>query len=77
MLQELLLRDVCAEVRHLQTTITPDNEASWGLFSSLARRAGGTLEHETHFCRDRHFAGAHETERMVTITFPEPLRRAA
>jgi L-2,4-diaminobutyric acid acetyltransferase len=77
MLQDLLLRDACAEVRHLQTTITPDNDASWGLFSSLARRAGGSLEHETHFCRDRHFAGAHETERMVTITFPEPLRRAA
>jgi L-2,4-diaminobutyric acid acetyltransferase len=77
MLDALLSRDACTGVRQVQTTITDDNAASWALFTRFAERAGATLDHETHFCRDRHFDGAHDTERMVTIRLPEAQRKAA
>ena len=77
MLDALLSRDACRGVRQVQTTITDDNDASWALFTRFAGRAGATLDHATHFCRDRHFDGAHDTERMVTIRLPEAQRKAA
>jgi len=77
MLYQLLEREACAEVMRLKTTITPDNEASWGLFRSFANRLGARLEDEPHFTRDDHFEGKHETEHMVTITLAEALPLAA
>merc|ERR1711964_4784 len=32
MLKEIVGRDACSNVTHLETTITEDNEASWALF---------------------------------------------
>ncbi|MBS0126605.1 diaminobutyrate acetyltransferase [Thetidibacter halocola] len=77
MLDALLTRGECRDVRRLKTTITRDNDASWGLFKKLARRQGGLLDAEAHFTRDTHFQGKHATEHMVTITFPAAARRAA
>lgn len=77
MLDALLSRDDMACVHTLQTTITADNDASWGLFRSLAERHGGVLSDAPHFREDDHFDGAHATEHMVTIRFPVPLARAA
>nr|WP_132950409.1 diaminobutyrate acetyltransferase [Rhodovulum bhavnagarense] len=77
MLFELVEREACAEVMRLQTTITPDNTASWGLFRSFARSLGARLEDEPYFKRDRHFEGKHATEYMVTISLAEELRQAA
>lgn len=77
MLTELLERDACDDVDRLQTTITKDNAASWGLFRSFARAMGGTLSDDPHYEREAHFGGRHDTEHMVTITLPEPLARAA
>jgi L-2,4-diaminobutyric acid acetyltransferase len=79
MLQELIERDVCDGANHLKTTITEDNDASWGLFKSFARSIGGELSDEPHFHRDAHFDGQHDTEHMVTITLPDAdaLARAA
>ncbi|MBK5934416.1 diaminobutyrate acetyltransferase [Rhodovulum imhoffii] len=77
MLGELLARGACADVTRLQTTITPDNAPSWGLFRGLARRLGATLSDAPHFTRNRHFDGAHATEHMVTITLTQPLAKAA
>ncbi len=80
MLRHLVERDVCEDATHLKTTITKDNDASWGLFRSFARDVGGELDDAPHFERDTHFEGHHDTEHMVTITLPEdevPLRRAA
>ncbi|MDS1136604.1 diaminobutyrate acetyltransferase [Nitratireductor indicus] len=71
LLAELLERDACANVARLKTTITADNKASWGLFSSFARSRGGALSHEPHFRSDAHFDGKHETEHMVTIDFAD------
>ncbi|MEQ9245549.1 diaminobutyrate acetyltransferase [Nitratireductor rhodophyticola] len=71
LLAALLDREACENVQALKTTITSDNKASWGLFSSLARRRGGQLSHEPYFRKDAHFDGRHATEHMVTIRFTE------
>lgn len=73
MLQHLIERDACADADHLKTTITKDNDASWGLFRSFARSIGGTLNDAPHFERDTHFDGHHATEHMVTISLPQPM----
>ncbi|TJZ82564.1 diaminobutyrate acetyltransferase [Paracoccus hibiscisoli] len=70
MLTHLLGRPDCATARCLNTTITRDNDASWGLFRSLARHLGGQLSDDPHYTRHAHFDGRHATEHMVTITLP-------
>ena len=68
MLDEILSREVCADVTRLQTTITRENDASWALFRSFAERMDAELEHDAHFESDAHFEGRHATEYMVTIS---------
>ena len=77
MLDKLLSRDDMAGVLHLKTTITRDNDASWGLFRSLADRHNAILSDEPHFKKDDHFDGEHATEHMVTIRFPAPVAQVA
>ncbi|PTW45272.1 MULTISPECIES: diaminobutyrate acetyltransferase [Rhodovulum] len=77
MLFELLDREACDGVMRLKTTITRDNDASWGLFRGIARRLGARIEDEPHFTRSDHFDGRHATEHMVTIRLAEALPRAA
>jgi L-2,4-diaminobutyric acid acetyltransferase len=77
MLKHLLDREACASIQQLKTTITKDNEASWGLFSRFAEGEGAELDSEAHFKRDEHFDGRHATEHMVTITFAEAMSAAA
>ena len=67
MLRHILSRPTCAKVRHLHTTITPDNDASWGLFRSFAKEVGASISSEPFFDQNRHFNGAHETENLVDI----------
>lgn len=69
---DLFSRPACQSVRYLKTTITPDNEASWGLFRSLARWLGADLQDEVFFDRDQHFQGRHDSEILVTIGPFEP-----
>ena len=55
------------------TTITQDNAASWRLFEAFARRHGATLQRTPRFERERHFAGAHDTEWEARIApLPAP-----
>lgn len=77
MLNHLLARDACDGVFRLQTTITSDNAASWGLFSRFAEKLGAQLDSEAYYTRDTHFRGIHATEHMVTITLAEELKLAA
>ena len=79
MLLDLIERDACDDAKHLKTTITRDNAASWSLFRGFARRIGGDLTDAPHFTRDDHFEGRHATEHMVSITLPtaSDLKRAA
>ncbi|MEC9433320.1 MAG: diaminobutyrate acetyltransferase [Pseudomonadota bacterium] len=67
MLDEILDRDVCADVDRMQTTITRGNAASWALFRRFADRRDAPLESNAHFTRDEHFEGRHDTEHMVEI----------
>lgn len=67
MLDRLIARDVCAEIDKLQTTITSDNDASWALFRSFARRMDAPIEGNPHYRKDVHFAGRHDTEIMAEI----------
>ena len=77
MLAALLDRPACARVRRLETTITRDNDGSWALFRSFARRLGGDLTHAPHFEREAHFGGAHATEHLVTIALDAAADRKA
>lgn len=77
MLNELLERDACAGVAAIKTTITSDNAASWGLFSSFTAANGGKMRREPHFRKHVHFEGEHDTEHMLTISFSESARDAA
>lgn len=70
MLLHLMGRPECAGASRLNTTITRDNDASWGLFRSLARHLGGQLRSAPHYTRQTHFGGRHATEHMVTIPLP-------
>lgn len=67
MLDHLFARPSAAGATRLLTTITEDNDASWGLFGSFARHRGADISKVPFFERDAHFAGAHDTEFMVTI----------
>jgi len=67
MLADILSRPACQQVKYLETTITPDNRASWALFESLANKLNAKLERSVMFDRQQHFAGQHETEMLVRI----------
>lgn len=67
MIEAILSRPGNQDINHLETTITPDNEASWALFRSFARAVGAPLKHAVHFERERHFAGVHEDEHLLQI----------
>lgn len=74
MIEHLLRRPLAEHTTQLRTTITPDNDASWALFRSVARHLGAELEEQPWFMRDTHFADAHDTEHMLTIG---PINRLA
>ncbi|MBD2857540.1 diaminobutyrate acetyltransferase [Spongiibacter sp. KMU-158] len=67
MLHFLVERPACVAVRYMETTITPDNEASWALFRSFARDRETELNHEVWFEKDTHFAGQHDSEELLRI----------
>lgn len=77
MLDGLLARRGLSDVRTVTTTITPTNQASWALFRGFAHARGAGLNDQVHFEQDRHFGGGHETEHLVTIGLPPPLRATA
>jgi L-2,4-diaminobutyric acid acetyltransferase len=72
LLDALLTRPGATGATGLLTTITAPNAASWALFAAFARRCGGTMRRRPIFDRDAHFAGAHDTEHLVSIALPAP-----
>ncbi|WP_430460962.1 diaminobutyrate acetyltransferase [Thalassolituus sp. LLYu03] len=66
MLLELLRRQHGA-VKHLHTTITLNNNASWQTFRRLAASLNAPLNSQELFSREQHFAGAHDAEHLVHI----------
>src|SRR5690554_1490259 len=74
MLKEIVGRDACNNVTHLETTITEDNEASWALFRSFARDLGAELTYHEHFEKETHFGGKHDSEFLLRIgPFTKPI----
>lgn len=67
LIHELLKRRECRKVRHIHSTITRDNKASWALFRSIAADFGAPMEDDAHFEREEHFDGRHATEHLVEI----------
>jgi len=66
MLDQVVDRHSGVGVTHLETTITPDNEASVALFSSFAAARGAQLEREPVFPAAL-FPDGHETELLFRI----------
>ena len=67
LINAVLARRVCADIRRIQSTITSDNRPSWALFGSVAETLAADLVRQPYFRRDDHFAGRHDTEFLVTI----------
>lgn len=67
MLKEILSREVNRDIKRIETTITPDNKASWALFESLARKLDTEISSSVMFDRHQHFANQHDTEMLVKV----------
>ncbi|MGH9161150.1 MAG: diaminobutyrate acetyltransferase [Vicinamibacteraceae bacterium] len=67
LLEDILGRPACHRVQHLETTITPSNEASWALFRALARDRGTDVHDGVLFRREDFGTDDHEEERLVRI----------
>ncbi len=67
MIQHILHAPAATGLRFLETTITPDNAASWALFRSFARDLGAELNSQLHFECQTHFDGAHDDEHLLRI----------
>jgi L-2,4-diaminobutyric acid acetyltransferase len=67
MVRAQLASDACQGVTHLHTTITADNEASWGVFKSLARDLDAPLNSDVYFAKQEHFGGIHDDEHRLVI----------
>lgn len=67
MLADLADRDECADVQYIETTITPDNDASWALFRRFADKRGIRTETFILFDSRIHFSGAHKDEHLLRI----------
>jgi L-2,4-diaminobutyric acid acetyltransferase len=64
---DVLARPACRSVTTVQCTITHDNEPSWSLFASIARRLDAQMRQIEMFDRDVHFEGRHDSEYAVNI----------
>jgi L-2,4-diaminobutyric acid acetyltransferase len=67
LLRDLLARAGLADIRFLETTIGPDNRASWALFERLAWGLSAATATTTLFDSQRHFAGQHPDEVLLRI----------
>lgn len=67
MLSSLLEREECDRVQYIETTITPDNSASWRMFSNFAHSKGWKAEQFILFDSRIHFAGEHKDEHLLRI----------
>lgn len=67
MLQELLRRPTCSNVRALETTITDTNHASRAVFRKFADLLNAPLIVSIGFDRDKHFEGDHDSEELWHI----------
>jgi L-2,4-diaminobutyric acid acetyltransferase len=67
LLANLLARPTCADVTHLETTITPSNRPSNALFTWLAREYSAPCTRSTAFRAEDFGANTHEEEELLRI----------
>lgn len=67
MMEAIVDRDFCRDVRFMETTIEPGNAASWKAFEKFAEARDAPTEQSLLFARDRHFAGTHNDEVLLRI----------
>jgi len=67
MLRENLQSDTCRNIRYLEATVSPSNEASKALFRKLARDLGTTCEVTECFTENQFPGSGHEDELLFTI----------
>ncbi len=67
MVMSILEREDCKDVSYLEATITETNQASWGLFESLAKRLDAGLQKSVFFDKEAHFANRHDSEILAHI----------
>lgn len=67
MLREVLERPACRRVRHLETSVTPSNEASWALFRAFARDRNADCTQNTLFRSEDFGNEKHEEEQLLRI----------
>lgn len=67
LLQALLAAPACRDIRFLETTITPGNQASQRLFESLARTLQCPMSRSVLFSRAQHFDGQHDDELLYRL----------
>lgn len=67
MMRDILERPGHEGLSYLHTTITPDNDASWGMFKSLARDLDAAVDSTVMFASDVHFSGEHDDEVLLQI----------
>jgi len=67
MLRNLLARPELQDIRFIETSITPDNEASWRLFTGFATELHADMARSVMFEQTLHFQGLHDTEYLLRI----------
>jgi len=67
LLKRLVARDNLNHIRHMNTTITATNEASWGMFRSFAKAMDAPIRSAVWLTKEDHFQGLHDAEQLVRI----------
>jgi L-2,4-diaminobutyric acid acetyltransferase len=67
MIWNILSRKRCRNVKWLETTVTPSNEASRRMFQSVARALDTALKEEDHYDASLIPEDGHEAENLITI----------
>lgn len=67
MINHILARPGCRQVRYIETSITDSNRASWAVFEKLAKALNAELNTSVMFDRRQHFADQHDSETLLRI----------
>lgn len=67
MLSDLLRRDELSQIRHLETTVGPDNQASRRTFAGLAAELGAHISEQPYFDRQVFGGADHDDEMLLKI----------
>lgn len=67
MLLHILSRPSRKRIHYLETTITEDNQPSWALFKSLAKRLDAEFQSSIWLDKQTHFDNQHDSEFLIRI----------